>query len=185
MVVAATVTVSRVPPVGLLFTLHGWVVIGHGIVLGGLFIAALAATLAALLFYRPALLTEAGRLRLAVGLKAAGLTAIVAGWLAVLLGTFVVDPYFHGGSDSPAHILESYGGTVRWVTWAMPAKENLAWMSAILASVAVIALFVCGERLLQRSPARTLVLAFLILGLAFAGLAGLLGAGLAKVGPIV
>ncbi|HMK93266.1 MAG TPA: hypothetical protein VK576_09730 [Thermoleophilia bacterium] len=173
------------PPLGFIFTTHGWIVIGHGIVLGGLFIAALAATLAALLLYRPALLTEAGRLRLAFGLKAAGLTAVVAGWATVLLGTFVVDPYFHGGNDPPAHILESYGGTVRWVTWAMPAKENLAWMSVIFATVAVVAVFVLGDRLLARSPTRTLVLAFLGLAFAFAGVAGLLGAGLAKVGPIV
>jgi len=111
--------------------------------------------------------------------------AVVAGWLTVLLGTFVVDPYFHGGQDPPAHVLESYGGTIRWVTWAMPAKENLAWMSVIFATVAVAAVFVLGDRLLARSPTRTMVLAFLVLAFAFAGLAGLLGAGLAKVGPIV
>jgi len=172
-------------PLGFIFTTHGWIVIGHGIVLGGLFVAALAATLAALLLYRPGLLTEAGRPRVAFGLRAAGLTAVVAGWATVLLGTLVVDPYFHGGNDPPAHVLESYGGTVRWVTWAMPAKENLAWMSVILVSVAVAAVFVLGERLLTRSPVRTLVLAFLALAFAFAGLAALLGAGLAKVGPIV
>jgi len=171
--------------VAYIFTTHGWLVIVHGIVLGGLFIAALAATFAALFSFRQDLLTGEGCVRRIRTLKLLGGASLVAGWAAVLLGTFVIDPYFHGGNDPPAHVLESFSGTIRWVTWAMPAKENLAWMSVLLTSAAVVALFSRPQLLLARGWARRLVLAFLGLALLFAGLAGLLGAGLAKVGPIV
>ncbi len=110
---------------------------------------------------------------------------MVTGWATVLMGTLVVDPFFHGGADPPAHILESYGGTVRWVTWAMPGKENLAWMSVILATVVAVALWRHASELLDDSWARRLVLATLALAFVFASVAGLLGALLAKVGPIV
>jgi hypothetical protein len=171
--------------VGFIFSIHGWVVIVHGIVLGGLFVAALAATLAALLVYRAEILTAAGQVRCLRLLKSAGVASLAAGWATVLLGTFVVDPYFHGGNDPPAHILESYSGTLRWVTWAMPGKEDAALMSVILTSVAVVAILAMGPGLLERGPARTLLAWFLAVALSLAGMAALLGAGLAKVGPIV
>jgi hypothetical protein len=173
------------PLLAFLFTTHGWYVIIHGILLGGLFLASLAGAYVALLAFRPAWLTGEGRRRLLLTAKAVSLFAAAAGWATVLMGTFVVDPLFHGGQDPPAHILESYSGTVRWVTWAMPGKEDLALMAVLLASAATVAVLSLGERLAEPSWTRRLTLAFFGLALVFAGGAALLGAFLSKVGPIV
>lgn len=153
--------------------------------LGGLFIAALALTTVALFTLRPEQLTPRGRVTRIRQLKVAALVSTMAGWAVVLIGTFSVDPLFHGGNDPPAHILESYSGTVRWVTWVMPGKENLGWMSAILVTAATAVVLTQAETLLLGKRTRSLLLIMLALALGFAALAGLLGALLAKVGPIV
>jgi hypothetical protein len=168
-----------------IFTGPEWLTIIHGMLLGGLFVVALAGTLVGLSALRPGLLTPEGRVRLERALQATAGLALVAGWAVVLVGTLVIDPLFHGGSAPPAHFLESYSGTVRWVTWAMPAKENLAWMSVILATATAMPLLTRSESMFTPTRARTVVLVLLSVALVFAGVAALLGVFLNKVGPIV
>jgi hypothetical protein len=173
------------PVVALLFTTHGWFVVVHGMLFGGLFLASLAGAFVALLAFRPDWLTIEGRRRLSQTAKAVSVLAAAAGWATVLMGAFTVDPLFHGGQDPPAHILESYSGTMRWVTWAMPGKEDLALMSILLASAAAVAVLSRGERLAEPGWTRRVTLTFFGLAFVFASTAALLGAFLAKVGPIV
>lgn len=172
-------------PAGFIFTGHGWLVIVHGFGLGVPFVAVLALTFVALHTGRPELLTPLGLAHRLRTLRRCALAGVALGWATVVVGAFFVDPLFHGGNDPPAHILESFSGTVRWVTWAMPGKENLALMAAILTTVVAIALLTQPERLVVAGRPRRLMMTFLGLALVFAALAGLLGSGLAKVGPIV
>jgi hypothetical protein len=74
---------------------------------------------------------------------------------------------------------------MRWVTWAMPGKEDLALMSILLASAAAVAVLSRGERLAEPGWTRRVTLTFFGLAFVFASTAALLGAFLAKVGPIV
>ena len=166
---------------------HMWVNTLHGAVLGGLFLVLVILSLLTVAQLRPADLTDAGQ---AASLRRARrmlIAALVAGWLAVLTGSFVVDVWFsaHTGS-SPAAALLARPGDSAWATTVLHAKEFMSWASVVVLSVAAwLGLRRGGAGLLAVSSGRRYVIAMLGATLACASVGGILGVLLTKLAPLL
>jgi hypothetical protein len=158
----------------------------HGIGLGALFLLAFAGGLAELYNLRPAAVTAAGvrermhRVRLGVVAMAA------VAWLTVITGTWVVYPWYRAGTpDSPRSQLLADPATEQWHTFAMEWKEHIAWISPILATVVAFIVVYYGAGLVRHVRVRRTAMALLTLSFLIAGVAGLLGALITKVAPVL
>jgi hypothetical protein len=167
-----------------LTTREFWALI-HGIVLGGAFLLAFSGGLAGFYSLRPALVTEAGvvermrRLRLGTGAMAA-LT-----WLTVIVGTWVVYPWYREDvpSSAKSRLLAS-SGTSDWHEFAMEWKEHIAWLAPMLATAAAFLVFYYRADLIRNPLARRIAMALFIAAFAVAVIAGLLGALITKKAPV-
>src|SRR5258708_2564609 len=123
-----------------------WALI-HGMVFGALFLLAFAGGLAGLWSLREKLLTTEGIAertpRLLVGTTA---MAVVA-WLTVIVGTWVVYPWYRatpptGTTDLtgfPRSLLLASPNTADWHNFAMEWKEHVAWFAPFLATAVAFA----------------------------------------------
>jgi len=159
-------------------THHAWVNTVHGAVLGGLFLALLALSLVALAQLRAPGLTETGQRRASVWLTRLLIASAVAGWVAVLTGSFVVDHWFSTGGASAAAVLRAHGDAL-WASGVLRTKEVASWASAAVASAAVA--FWLRGGLARRARWTGLLLgAALLLGVG----GGALGVLLTKLAPL-
>jgi hypothetical protein len=67
----------------------------------------------------------------------------------------------------------------------MEWKEHIAWVSPILATIVAFLVFYYDEELINRPEVRRALLFFFVLAFAAAAVAGLYGAFLNKVAPII
>lgn len=161
-----------------------WTVL-HGMVFGAVFLLAFAGGFAGLWSLRPELVTEAGvkeRVRrLVIGMW---IMAIMA-WLTVISGTYVVYPWYRAPvPDSPRSLLIANAALKAWHTFGMEWKEHVAWFSPILATAAAFLATAYGSNMTQKTRIRNAALVFLTISFVAAGIAGVFGAFLNKVGPI-
>ena len=175
----------------------------HGMVLGSFFLLAFAGGLAGLWSLRTEYVTPAGiveRLRrLKIGIAAMALAA----WATVITGTWIVYPWYReslagegfpgcegasvpGDDCSPRDFLlsNSSGTTEDWHKFGMEWKEHIAWISPMLATLALFLVFYYGPALARNRTARTLVLVVFVAAFASAAVAGLFGALITKTAPI-
>jgi hypothetical protein len=186
-----------------LTTRETWTVI-HGLFLGAIFLLAFPGALAGLWSLRPGLLTTDGiterMRRMYVG------SVVMAGtaWLTVISGTWIVYPWYRVGlagdppvgceglikpSDtcSPRDFLKSNvsGDTETWHSFGMEWKEHVAWASPILATAAAFLIIYYGPRLMARPWLRSATIVMFVGAFAAAVVAGVFGAYLNKIAPIV
>jgi hypothetical protein len=164
----------------------------HGMVLGALFLLAYGGGLAGLYSLRPEWVTPAGvqeRLRrLTIGAWA---MAIVA-WLTVITGTWIVYPWYRARPPADADLrlfprlfLLADPDKALWHTFGMEWKEHAAWLAPILATAVVYLIHLYGEDLVHDKRMRTVLMVLLTLAFVAAGVAGLFGALITKVAPIL
>jgi hypothetical protein len=168
-----------------------WALI-HGMVFGALFLLAFAGGLAGLWSLREKLLTTEGVAertpRLLVGTTA---MAVVA-WLTVIVGTWVVYPWYRatpptGTTDLtgfPRSLLLASPNTADWHNFAMEWKEHVAWFAPFLAKAVAFAVLYYGAQLVRRGDVRRAAIVFFSLAFVAAGVAGLLGALITKSAPV-
>lgn len=167
-----------------LSTREFWALV-HGILLGGAFLLAFTGGLAGFYSLRPELVTEAGigerirRLRIGTAAMA------VLTWLTVIVGTWVVYPWYREATpSSPKSTLLANPDTKDWHEFAMEWKEHIAWIAPMLATGAAFIVFYYRADLIRNPLARRIAMGLFIGAFAVAVVAGLLGALITKKAPV-
>lgn len=164
----------------------------HGMVFGAVFLLAFAGAFAGLYSLRPRLVTEEGarerirRIRWGTTI----MTALV--WATVISGTFAVYIWYRAtppeGADLtlyPRSFLRADPNLSGWHTFGMEWKEHVAWISPILLSAITYMVWRYGRDLASHRMLRTVLMTLLALGFITAGIAGVLGALITKVAPVI
>jgi hypothetical protein len=158
----------------------------HGMGFGALFLLAFAGALAGLYSLRAGLVTSAGVVERVRRLKVGVVAMAVAAWGTVLTGTFVVYPWYREKApSSPRSILLANPETAEWHHFGMEWKEHVAWISPILATVAAFIVVYYGTNLIRHDRVRKTAMVVLTAAFGFAGIAGLFGALITKVAPVL
>jgi len=170
---------------------ESWAVI-HGMVLGALFLLAFGGGLAGLWSLREKLLTSEGVSERTPRLLIGTVGMAVVAWLAVIVGTWVVYPWYRavppeGTTDLtsfPKSLLLASPTTADWHNFAMEWKEHVAWFAPFLATAVAFAVAYYGLQLVRRGDIRRAAMVFFVLAFVAAGIAGLFGALITKAAPI-
>jgi hypothetical protein len=168
-----------------------WTVV-HGMVFGSIFLLGFSAGFVALFSLRTEWTTEEGR---AVRARRLPIYAwIMAGslWLTVLSGALMVYPTYRAPppegtsdlSDFPRSYLLSDPELEFWHEFGMEWKEHVAWLAAILATVAAFIVTRYRGQLGEDTEIRKAAIRLYCLAFVAAGTAGLLGALINKAAPI-
>jgi hypothetical protein len=157
----------------------------HGLVIGGPLLLAFAAVLVSLYGLRSELLTPEGVRERVLQLRlGAGVMAVML-WTIVLIGTWVLLPWYSEGSpDSPRSILVADPGTRQWHEFADVWKTHVAFMAPMLATAAATLVAYYGRTLARDRTVRNLALALFIGAFAVTSLAALIGSLVTRVAPI-
>jgi len=174
-----------------------WTLI-HGMGFGALFLVAFAGGLAGIYSLRPQLVTAEGITERVSRLRWGTIVMAVCVWLTVIVGTFVVYPWYRAAppegidravqseslSQYPRYWLLASEETAEYHHFGMEWKEHVAWISPLLATVVAYAIFVYGKELAAKPQARAIIIAMFFLSFAVAGIAGVLGALITKASPL-
>jgi hypothetical protein len=171
---------------------ESWALI-HGMVLGALFLLAFGGGMAGLYSLRERYLTVEGVTERTPRLLIGTIVMAVVAWLAVIVGTWVVYPWYRavppaGTTDFttfPKSLLLASPGTADWHNFAMEWKEHVAWFAPFLATAVAFAVAYYGVQLVRRGDVRRAAIVFFVLAFAAAGVAGLFGALITKAAPVV
>ncbi|HET7215994.1 MAG TPA: hypothetical protein VJW77_01035 [Terriglobia bacterium] len=164
----------------------------HGMFIGGFFLMAVFGVIVELLRSKyarqPSELTTTGQ-----SLKGLYLFATAAlGWAAVLLGAYVVYPWYRAippaGVASlagyPQRLLLSRPGTEDWHRIGMEWKEHIGWFAPI--AITMVAYVMAKHRLVMKKypEIRTALLVFALAALVSGGIAGFFGAMIDNHAPV-
>lgn len=162
-----------------------WTVV-HGMGVGAVYILAFAGGLAGLWSLKEGLITEEGlrerlrRLRLGTWVMA------IMAWATVITGTFIVYPWYRAKSPlSPRSQLLADPARSEWHTFGMEWKEHIGWAAPILATAAAALVALYGAELARRPALRRATLALFVGAFGAAGVAGMFGAFINKIAPIL
>jgi len=160
--------------------------------LGALFLLAFAGGLAGLYGLRREWETVAGIREQVRRLSAGTWIMALLAWLTVIVGTWVVYPWYRAsppeGADLrgyPRSYLLSDSNLAAWHTFGMEWKEHVAWLSPILATAVAYVVLRYGFRLADAPLVRWALIVLFVLAFLAAGVGGLLGAFITKVAPIL
>ncbi len=163
----------------------------HGIVLGGLFLLAFTGVLSELYsFSKNAITSEEMSQRLS-RLKIGTSIVTAAIWLTVILGIFVIYPWYRAappeGADLalyPRSYLKADPELTAWHSFGMEWKEHIALFAPILATAVTFLIFHYGPKLTSNNRLRHYVIYTFILAFLVSSIAGLMGALITKVAPL-
>jgi hypothetical protein len=171
--------------------------VGHGLVLGTLFLLAFGGGLAGLYSLKARYLTEEGIAERTPRLFMGSVVMAVVAWLTVLTGTFVVYPWYRAVpptaldlkdqsvlTDFPRYWLLASDKTADWHNFGMEWKEHVAWIAPYLATAVAFAVLYYGAQLVHRGEIRRAAIIFFTLAFVAAGVAGLFGAFITKAAPV-
>jgi len=169
---------------------EGWALI-HGLVFGALFLLAFGGGFAGLWSLREKFLTAEGVAERTPRLLIGTVGMAVIAWLTVIVGTWVVYPWYRAVppegadlTDYPKSLLIASPTTADWHNFAMEWKEHVAWFAPFLATAVAFAVAYYGVQLVRRSDVRRAATTFFILAFVAAGIAGLFGALITKAAPV-
>jgi hypothetical protein len=161
-------------------------------VLGGLFLLAFAGGLASLYSLRPEWVTVEGLRERIRRLDAGVWIMAVVSWLTVITGTYIVYPWYRAtppeGADLqlfPRSFLKASSELSAWHTFGMEWKEHVAWFAPILATAVAYVVWRYGDQLAENDRLRKIAITIFVLAFATAGVAGLFGALITKVAPVL
>jgi hypothetical protein len=168
-----------------------WTLI-HGMGFGAVYLLACSGALVEL--YRLALPSApagftAGQERF---LKFYLITMAVLAWGAVLIGAYVIYPWYRAVpppgtvdlSMFPQRLLMSSPSTVGWHSLGMEWKEHVAWVTPISITMVAFVFIRYGRDLANHRQLRAAVLCFAVVSFVAAGIAGFFGAMITKDAPI-
>jgi hypothetical protein len=170
----------------------------HGMGFGAAYLLAFAGGLAGLYSLRPELVTAEGITERVRRLRWGIILMVVLVWLTVIVGTYVVYPWYRAtppsGVDTkvqsdalkayPRYWLLASEETAEFHDFGMEFKEHVAWISPLLATVVGYVVLRYGKELANNRRARSMVMILFFLSFAIAGIAGVLGALITKAAPL-
>jgi hypothetical protein len=170
----------------------------HGMGFGAAYLLAFAGGLAGLYSLRPELVTTEGITERVRRLRWGIILMVVLVWLTVLVGTYVVYPWYRQtpppsiDTKTQSEALKAYPRywllaseeTAEFHDFGMEFKEHVAWISPLLATVVGYAVLRYGKELANNRRARSMVMILFFLSFAIAGIAGVLGALITKAAPL-
>ena len=120
------------------------------------------------------------------------IATVAAGWIAVLLGAYVVYPWYRAIppagltnlSGYPQALLQSSPATSDLHELGMEWKEHIAWFAPIAMTAVAYVLLHCRSAVQKTARIRAAVLTFALFALIAAGIAGFWGAMIDKTAPI-
>ncbi len=171
---------------------EAWTAI-HGMIFGFGYLLFFTGALALLLTLREDLLTPGGLRRNVLLLKIAGTAQAVLVWLAVVVGTYIVYPWYRAAPPKGTTDLTGYArsrllsnpATAGWHNLGMEWKEHLAWFAPLLVTASVYLIFRYADRLARDRTAAWSVGLLQAAAFVVAGAVGVLGALITKAGPVV
>jgi len=171
---------------------EGWTAI-HGMVFGFGYLLFFTGALALLLTLREDLLTPGGLKRNTLLLKITGVAQAVLVWLAVIVGTYIIYPWYRATPPAGTTDLTSFARSrlladaarSGWHTFGMEWKEHLAWFSPLLTTAAVFLIFRYAENLARNKASAWTVGLLQAAAFVIAGITGVLGALITKAAPVV
>jgi hypothetical protein len=163
----------------------------HGMIFGAGFLLTFSGAFVALWGLRSDCVTAKGargRLRIAT---ISMWSMVFLAWTTVLLGTYVIYPWYRAKppgpsavlADYPKFLLKSNPRTADWHEFGMEWKEHIAWLVPILATAVAFVVTRHGRRLLDDRALRRAVLVLFSISFFCATVAGLLGAFINKAAP--
>jgi hypothetical protein len=173
-------------------TLRDAVTVLHGMLFGALLLLGL--TGAAIAVYATTATTgpwsPTARQRRLLSTYLIALTVLA--WLAVLLGAYVVYPWYRAHlpagavnlADYPQRLLMSSPTTSGWHDLGMEWKEHIAWFAPLSVTAATYIFVRYGEGLRSFRSLRNAALALIALAFVSGGVAGFFGAMLNKYAPV-
>lgn len=160
--------------------------VAHGMVLGAVLLLAFAGGFAGLWSLRPGLLTPAGVAERVRRMAWGFWTVAVLAWITCITGTYIVYPWYRAPiPDSPRSLLLADASRAAWHTFGMEWKEHAGWAVPILATAVAVIVTVYRGRLADLPEVRRFVLFLFVMTFIAATVAGLFGAFLNKIAPIV
>jgi hypothetical protein len=165
----------------------------HGMVLGAAFLLAFTGGFMSLSALRVAWLSPEGTQQAVRRLIAWTWTMAVLAWLTVLVGAYIVYPWYRAKppagasaailSDYPKNLLLSNPRTADWHEFGMEWKEHVAWLAPILATAVAFVVTRYRSRIAADADIRRALLILFSLAFITASVAGLLGALINKAAP--
>lgn len=170
-------------------TLRDFFTVLHGMGFGALFMLAFSGAVAEL--YRMSAPTVAFSLRGQRLLRLYLVSMVILAWATVLLGTYVIYPWYRAtpppGADIasyPKALLISNPHTAQWHTLGMEWKEHIGWLAPIAMTMVAYVFAVYGGALGRHRRVRAAALVFLLLAFVATAVAGTFGAFLNKNAPL-
>src|SRR6202453_5009303 len=168
-----------------------WTLI-HGLGFGALYLLACSGALVELYRFTTSSSPSEPPLGQQRFLKVYLLTMVVLAWAAVLIGAFVIYPWYRavpppGTTDLamfPQRLLMSSPTTIGWHSFGMEWKEHVAWVAPISITMAAFVLIRYGRDLKNHRQLRAAVLSFAVASFVAAGIAGFFGAMINKYAPV-
>ncbi len=173
-------------------TVRGLWTLIHGMGFGALYLLACSGALVEL--YR--FTTSSDPSECTVGqerfLKIYLITMVVLAWAAVLMGAYVIYPWYRAAlppgtadlSMFPQRLLMSSPATIGWHSLGMEWKEHVAWFAPISISMVAFVFIRYGRDLRNHRQLRSAVLWFAAASFAAAGIAGFFGAMITRNAPV-
>ena len=168
-----------------------WTLI-HGIGFGALYLLACSGALVEL--YRFTTSSPASESTPAQGrfLRVYLLVMVTLAWVAVLIGAYVIYPWYRavppqGTTDLsmyPQRLLMSSPTTTGWHSLGMEWKEHIAWFAPISITMVAFVFIRYGRDLKNHRQLRAAVLCFAVASFLAAGIAGFFGAMINKYAPV-
>jgi len=162
-------------------------------VLGAGFLLAFSGGFAALWGLRPDWLTAEGAAKLLRQLAVGSWGMAILAWLAVLLGTYVIYPWYRAkapagaGADLlagfPKYLLLSKPQSKEWHEFGMEWKEHIAWFCPILATAVAFVVARYGQQVAADTKLRRALLILFTVSFFCAAVAGAFGALINKAAP--
>jgi hypothetical protein len=153
---------------------------------GAIYLLAFAGGLAGLWSLRKTLVTDEGLRERVRRLKVGMWVMAVVCWATVVSGTYIVYPWYRAKTpDSPRSTLLASPDKAAWHTFGMEWKEHVAWAAPILATAAAVIVTLYGVELARRRELRHATTVFFVVAFAAAAVAGVFGAFINKVAPIL
>jgi hypothetical protein len=120
------------------------------------------------------------------------ITMAVLAWAAVLMGAYVIYPWYRatppaGTADlsmSPQRLLMSSPAAIGWHSLGMEWKEHVAWFAPISITMVAFVLVRYGRDLKNHRQLRAAALVFTMVSFIAAGIAGFFGAMINKYAPV-